>query len=126
MRLDRRLVAAGLAESRARAQALIRAGMVTVDGAVAIRAASSPPEGARIALRGDPCPWVSRAALKLLHALALLGIAPEGPPAGTPDVHRASAQRLTGIALDLGASTGGFTEVLLACGAARVYAVDVG
>lgn len=109
MRLDQRLVDLGLAPSRARAQALIRAGAVTVAGVVAMKPAQTPPEGAEIALIADPCPWVSRAALKLLHALDLWGLSPEGAEA-----------------LDLGASTGGFTEVLLARGAARVHALDVG
>jgi 23S rRNA (cytidine1920-2'-O)/16S rRNA (cytidine1409-2'-O)-methyltransferase len=108
MRLDRRLVAEGLAESRSRAQALIRAGAVSVDGAPVRHPAAEPSPGAVIAIAADPCPWVSRGALKLLHALDRLGLAPHG------------------LALDLGASTGGFTEVLLARGAARVIAVDVG
>ena len=108
LRLDQAMVARGLAESRARAQALIAAGAVTVDGAAAARASARVGPGAEIALVADPLPWVSRAALKLVHALDAFGLTPEGE------------------ALDLGASTGGFTEVLLARGAERVHAVDAG
>lgn len=107
-RLDQALVAQGLAPSRARAQALIAAGAVAVDGAAETRAALRPALGARIEVLSDPCPWVSRAALKLLHALDRFALTPGGE------------------ALDLGASTGGFAEVLLARGAAHVTAVDVG
>lgn len=107
-RLDQHLVATGLAESRARAQALIAAGAVTVDGVVARKAARQVGPGARVAVTADPCPWVSRAALKLTHALDEFGLTP------------------CGVALDVGASTGGFTEVLLARGAERVIALDVG
>lgn len=108
-RLDRHLVAAGLAPSRARAQALIAEGAVTVDGLAVRRPAHPVPPGARVALAGPVMPWVSRGALKLVHALDTFGLNPAG---------------LT--AWDLGASTGGFTEVLLARGAARVVAIDVG
>ena len=108
-RLDQRLVALGLAETRSRAQALIRAGAVTVDGATARKASQMVADAAAVALTADPLPWVSRAALKLLHALDTFGLSPEGA-----------------VALDVGASTGGFTEVLLARGAAHVYALDVG
>jgi 23S rRNA (cytidine1920-2'-O)/16S rRNA (cytidine1409-2'-O)-methyltransferase len=108
-RLDRRVVAMGLAPTRARAQALIAAGAVTVAGAVETRASRAVPPGAEVALAGDPMPWVGRGALKLLHALDAFGLDPTGA-----------------VALDLGASTGGFTEALLARGAARVIALDVG
>ncbi len=108
MRLDQRLVALGLADSRARAQALIAAGAVRVDGAAASKPAQKTTDRSRVEVTEDPCPWVSRAALKLVHALDLFGLEPEGE------------------ALDVGASTGGFTEVLLARGAARVHALDVG
>jgi 23S rRNA (cytidine1920-2'-O)/16S rRNA (cytidine1409-2'-O)-methyltransferase len=108
-RLDRRLVADGLAPSRARAQALIAAGAVTVDGAPETRAARVVPPDAAVALTAEPMPWVGRGALKLLRALDAFGLDPAGA-----------------TALDLGASTGGFTEVLLARGAARVIALDVG
>ncbi|MEO1000404.1 MAG: TlyA family RNA methyltransferase [Pseudomonadota bacterium] len=109
MRLDRALVAAGLAESRARAQALIAAGVVRVGGRPAEKASAEVADGAALEVTGNPNPWVSRAALKLVHALDHFGISTAGR-----------------VALDLGASTGGFTEVLLARGAAHVHAVDVG
>jgi 23S rRNA (cytidine1920-2'-O)/16S rRNA (cytidine1409-2'-O)-methyltransferase len=108
-RLDRALVEAGLAPSRARAQALIAAGVVRLDGEPAGRPAARVPEGARLEVTGDPLPWVSRGALKLRHALEVFGLDPRGA-----------------VALDLGASTGGFTQVLLEAGAAEVWAVDVG
>jgi 23S rRNA (cytidine1920-2'-O)/16S rRNA (cytidine1409-2'-O)-methyltransferase len=109
IRLDQALVAAGLAPSRARAQALIAAGVVRVDGVVAARPAARVPAAAALALDADPIPWVSRGALKLVHALDAFGLDPKGQ-----------------VALDLGASTGGFSQVLLARGAAEVWAVDVG
>ncbi|MEM9010309.1 MAG: TlyA family RNA methyltransferase [Pseudomonadota bacterium] len=109
MRLDRALVARGLAESRTRAQALIAAGAVRVAGHPATRPAQMVAEEVELTLAGDPMPWVSRGALKLLHALEQFDLSPEGMEA-----------------LDLGASTGGFVEVLLARGAARVHALDVG
>lgn len=102
-------MATGLAPSRARAQALIAAGVVTVDGAVAEKPGLRVPATAVLAVTGDPLPWVSRAALKLVHALDVFGVNPAGL-----------------VGLDLGASTGGFTEVLLARGATEVWAVDVG
>jgi len=109
MRLDRRLVALGLAPSRARAQAMIAEGMVTVDGAPAARPAQATADASAVALT-DPAPrWVGRGALKLLHALDVFGLSPQGSEA-----------------LDVGASTGGFTQVLLARGARRVHALDVG
>ncbi len=107
-RLDQHLVEAGLASSRARAKALIEAGAVTVDGTVARKPSQAVATGAEVAVTADPCPWVSRAAFKLLHALDEFGLNPRG------------------VALDVGASTGGFTEVLLARGVARVFALDVG
>ncbi|MDP3656240.1 MAG: TlyA family RNA methyltransferase [Brevundimonas sp.] len=107
-RLDQLLVARGLAESRARAKAAIEAGGVTVDGAPAKAASQTVTEGAVIAY-ADAHHWVGRGALKLDHALTLWPVAVGGR-----------------IVLDVGASTGGFTEVCLARGAARVFAVDVG
>ena len=104
-RLDRRLVDLGLAPSRARARALIEAGGVLVDGRPVTRPAARA--GGEIAVTAA-FPWVGRGALKLLHALDHFGLAPHGE------------------ALDIGASTGGFTQVLLARGAARVHAVEVG
>ncbi|MEM1344104.1 MAG: TlyA family RNA methyltransferase [Pseudomonadota bacterium] len=107
-RLDRRLVDLGLAPSRARAQALIEAGAVTVAGVAAAKPGMRVGQDTPIEVGEDPCPWVSRAGLKLDHGLAHFSLTPQG------------------TALDLGASTGGFSEVLLARGAARVHALDVG
>lgn len=106
-RLDQELVRRGLADSRARAQEMIAQGLITVDGAAA-RKASQTIMGQILAVAGTPSPWVSRAALKLTHALDHFNLTPRG------------------AAADIGASTGGFTQVLLARGAARVIAVDVG
>lgn len=108
MRLDQRLVELGLAPSRARARALIEAGAVTVDGAIARKPSQTVDAAATLAVTEDPNPWVSRGALKLIHALDHFGLTPSGR------------------ALDLGASTGGFTQVLLDRGASHVYAIDVG
>jgi 23S rRNA (cytidine1920-2'-O)/16S rRNA (cytidine1409-2'-O)-methyltransferase len=108
-RADLLLVATGLAESRARAQALILAGKVFSDGKRVEKAGDLMADGAALEVRGQDHPWVSRGGLKLAHALAHFGLSPEGR-----------------VCLDLGASTGGFTDVLLHHGAARVYAVDVG
>jgi 23S rRNA (cytidine1920-2'-O)/16S rRNA (cytidine1409-2'-O)-methyltransferase len=109
LRLDQALVARGLAPSRARARILVAAGAVTVDGLRAVKPSQRVAEDAALALTGDPLPYVSRGALKLRHALEVFGLSPAGA-----------------VALDLGASTGGFTEVLLEAGAAEVWAVDVG
>lgn len=109
MRLDQRLVADGLAESRARAQLLIRAGLVTVDGARCDKPSREIAIEAAIQVLGVACPWVSRAGLKLDHAFEAFGVSAEGR-----------------VVLDLGASTGGFAEVCLSRGARKVYAVDVG
>ena len=108
VRLDQLLVARGLADSRARAKAAIEAGGVTVDGAPAKSASQAVAADAVLAY-ADAHRWVGRGALKLDHALSLWPVAVEGR-----------------IVLDVGASTGGFTEVCLERGAARVYAVDVG
>ena len=107
MRLDQALVSAELAPSRARAAQLIAAGVVLVDGVVQGKASFKVGDQV-LSLSEDPIPWVSRAALKLVHALDEFGLVPFGN------------------CLDLGASTGGFTQVLLARGAARVFALDVG
>jgi 23S rRNA (cytidine1920-2'-O)/16S rRNA (cytidine1409-2'-O)-methyltransferase len=104
-RLDQRLVELGLAPSRARARALIEAGAVRVDGRTATRPATRA--GGEIEVT-ELFPWVGRGALKLIHALDRFGLVPQG------------------LALDIGASTGGFTQVLLARGASRVIALDVG
>ncbi len=112
IRIDRLLVERGLFESRAKAQAAIAAGRVTADGVTV--AAPSDAVAAGAALRAVPAhPWVSRGGVKLAAALDRFGGDPRFDPAGR-------------ICLDVGASTGGFTEVLLARGARRVYAVDVG
>lgn len=109
MRLDQAMLERGLCESRARAQAAIGDGIVTVNGEVCRKASRKVAPGDVIGLTGEVLPWVSRAALKLVHGLDHFGV----------DVAGAEA-------LDLGASTGGFSEVLLARGAAHVTAVDVG
>jgi 23S rRNA (cytidine1920-2'-O)/16S rRNA (cytidine1409-2'-O)-methyltransferase len=107
-RLDVLLVERGLMESRARARAAIEAGRVSVDGRVAEKRAGLVEE--TVVIAAEPAhPWVGRAALKLDHALGLWPIEVEGR-----------------AVLDIGASTGGFTEVCLARGAAKVFAVDVG
>lgn len=108
MRADKYLVEHGYFETRARAQAAIEAGGVRVDGAALTKASAKIPDGAVI--EAEPAhPYVSRAALKLLAGLDAFGVDPAG---------------LT--CLDVGASTGGFTQVLLERGAAFVAAVDVG
>lgn len=108
-RLDLVLVEMGLVPSRARAQATIRAGKVRVAGAVVLKPAYEVDPQADILLEGLDHPYVSRAALKLVHALDHSGVSPEGL-----------------YCLDIGASTGGFTQVLLQRGAAHVVALDVG
>ncbi len=108
-RLDQRLVALGLADTRSRAQALVKAGAVAVDGATAKKSSQKVGVAASITVDNGALPWVSRAALKLVHALDVFDLDPSGA-----------------TALDVGASTGGFTEVLLSRGAAKVYALDVG
>jgi 23S rRNA (cytidine1920-2'-O)/16S rRNA (cytidine1409-2'-O)-methyltransferase len=108
MRLDVLLVSRGLVESRARAKAAIQAGGVTVDGRPARAASETVAEDAVLTVE-ERHPWVGRGALKLVHALDLWGVDVAGR-----------------TVLDVGASTGGFTEVCLSRGAARVYAVDVG
>lgn len=108
VRLDQLLVARGLAESRARAKAAIEAGGVTIDGRPARAASQTVSDDAEITFV-EAHRFVGRAALKLDHALTLWPVAVEGR-----------------TVLDVGASTGGFTEVCLERGATRVYAVDVG
>jgi len=113
MRLDLLLVERGLAESRSRAQALIMAGRVHQGALGADRRLDKPghelPLDVDITVRGRDHPWVSRGGVKLAHGLEEFAISPAGL-----------------ICLDVGASTGGFTDVLLQGGAAKVYAVDVG
>ena len=108
-RIDLALVDRGLAESRAQAQALVLAGLVMIGTRRIDKPGDSVPNDADIQVKGKVHPWVSRGGIKLAHALDHFAIAPDGA-----------------ICLDLGASTGGFTDVLLSRGAARVYAVDVG
>ncbi|MFP3944799.1 MAG: TlyA family RNA methyltransferase [Alphaproteobacteria bacterium] len=108
-RADVLAVEQGLAASRARAAAEIRAGTIHVDGRPVAKPSELLPSEARLEKRGAANPYVSRAGLKLAHGLDYFGIDPAGA-----------------VALDLGASTGGFTQVLLERRAARVYAVDVG
>ncbi|MBB3173814.1 23S rRNA (cytidine1920-2'-O)/16S rRNA (cytidine1409-2'-O)-methyltransferase [Endobacter medicaginis] len=109
IRADQMLVTRGLVESRARAQALILAGLVFTGEKRVAKAGDLLAEDAPLTLRGQDHPWVSRGGLKLDHALSAFDLSPEGR-----------------IGLDIGASTGGFTDVLLARGAAKVHAVDVG
>ncbi|WP_339614383.1 TlyA family RNA methyltransferase [uncultured Parvibaculum sp.] len=108
-RLDQALVERGLAPSRARAQGAIKAGHVSVNGHKVVKPAAQATPSDRIELSGLEHPYVSRAALKLVRGLDCFGVAVEGRHA-----------------LDLGASTGGFTQVLLERGAAHVIATDVG
>ena len=108
-RLDALLVERGLAESRERARALVLAGHVEVDGRGAQKAGTMVPVTADVTVAGPEHPWVGRGGVKLAHALDQFGIRVEGR-----------------LALDIGASTGGFTDVLLRRGAARVIALDVG
>lgn len=108
-RLDLLLVDRGLAPSRERARALILAGNVLVDGTPVTKAGAAVADDAVVTLKQPDHPWVSRGGIKLAHALDTFGIDVRG---------------LT--ALDIGASTGGFTDVLLSRGAARVVALDVG
>jgi 23S rRNA (cytidine1920-2'-O)/16S rRNA (cytidine1409-2'-O)-methyltransferase len=108
-RADQLLVEQGLAESRAKAQALILAGLVSTAGRRIDKPGTMFAEDTELTLAGRDHPWVSRGGIKLAFALDHFGIDPAGM-----------------AALDIGASTGGFTDVLLAKGAARVHAVDVG
>jgi 23S rRNA (cytidine1920-2'-O)/16S rRNA (cytidine1409-2'-O)-methyltransferase len=108
-RLDQALVERGLAPSRARAQSLILAGVVRVDGALADKPGRAVSAEANIEVIAPDHPWVSRGGVKLAAALDAFGIDPAGK-----------------ACLDVGASTGGFTDVLLTRGAARVVALDVG
>ncbi|HPK17282.1 MAG TPA: SAM-dependent methyltransferase, partial [Syntrophales bacterium] len=103
------LVDRGLAASRERARALILAGAVLVNEEPADKAGALIAEGAAVRVRGEDHPYVSRGGVKLRGALDAFGIGVEGL-----------------AALDVGASTGGFTDCLLQAGARRVYAVDVG
>ncbi len=108
-RLDQLLVERGLAESRARAQALILAGLVYLGETRLAKAGQAIASDAPISVRGRDHPWVSRGGVKLAHALEYFALDPSGA-----------------VALDIGSSTGGFTDVLLHHGAVHVFAVDSG
>lgn len=108
-RLDVAVTALGLAESRERARADIMSGLVYVNGQKATKPGMPVAEDAKIELRGTACPYVSRGGFKLEKALRVFPVSAEGK-----------------VCIDCGASTGGFTDVLLKNGASRVYAVDVG
>lgn len=108
-RVDQLLVERGLVESRSRAQSVIMAGLVYSDTRRIDKPGQTLPEDAALLLKGQDHPWVSRGGLKLVKGLETFDIDPAG---------------LT--ALDVGASTGGFTDVLLTKGAEKVFAVDVG
>jgi 23S rRNA (cytidine1920-2'-O)/16S rRNA (cytidine1409-2'-O)-methyltransferase len=108
-RIDQLLVARGLAESRARAQALVMAGLVFVGETKVEKSGQQVAEDAGVEVRGRDHPWVSRGGIKLAHALDHFGLDPAGA-----------------VAMDIGSSTGGFTDVLLSRGANHVFAVDSG
>ncbi|HEY6816124.1 MAG TPA: TlyA family RNA methyltransferase [Croceibacterium sp.] len=108
-RIDHLLVERGLAESRARAQALVMAGLVFAGEARVDKPGQQVRDDLALEVRGRDHPWVGRGGVKLAHAIAHFGLDPKGA-----------------VAMDIGSSTGGFTEVLLANGAAHVFAVDVG
>ena len=108
-RVDQLLVDRGLAESRTRAQALILAGIVFSGETKVAKPGQQIAQDAALEVRGRDHPWVSRGGIKLAHALDWFGLDPSGA-----------------VAMDIGSSTGGFTDVLLSKGAAHVYAVDSG
>jgi 23S rRNA (cytidine1920-2'-O)/16S rRNA (cytidine1409-2'-O)-methyltransferase len=108
-RLDLVLVERGLTPSRERARALVMAGSVAVDGRIVDKPGAATPADSRIEIKGEHLPYVSRGGLKLAGALSAFALQVSG-----------------WICLDVGASTGGFTDCLLQHGAVRVYAVDVG
>ena len=109
IRIDQLLIERGLAESRTRAQALVMAGHVMLGDKKADKPGLQVAEDAEISVKGQDHPWVSRGGIKLAHALEQFGIDVTGV-----------------VAIDVGSSTGGFTDVLLSKGAAKVYAVDSG
>ena len=108
-RVDQLLVDSGLAESRTRAQALVLAGLVFIGEVKVAKPGQQVPADTVLDLRGRDHPWVSRGGIKLAHAIAHFGLDPAGA-----------------VAMDIGSSTGGFTDVLLSNGAAHVFAVDSG
>lgn len=109
MRVDQLLVERGLAESRTRAQALVLAGTVFSGEAKIAKPGQQMAADAPLEVRGRDHPWVSRGGIKLAHAIDHFGLDPAGV-----------------TAMDIGSSTGGFTDVLLSKGAAHVFAVDSG
>nr|WP_292967047.1 TlyA family RNA methyltransferase [Novosphingobium sp. UBA1939] len=109
VRVDQLLVERGLVESRARAQALILAGLVYAGEAKIAKAGQTVPADVALDVRGRDHPWVSRGGIKLAHAIAHFALDPRGV-----------------TAMDIGSSTGGFTDVLLQNGADHVFAVDSG
>jgi len=108
-RVDQMLVDRGLAESRTRAQALVMAGLVYIGDRKVEKPGFGVNESVVLDVRGRDHPWVSRGGIKLAHALDHFGWSVDGA-----------------VAIDVGSSTGGFTDVLLSRGAAKVYAVDSG
>jgi 23S rRNA (cytidine1920-2'-O)/16S rRNA (cytidine1409-2'-O)-methyltransferase len=109
IRLDQLIVDRNLADSKTRAQALVMAGLVFIDDVKAQKPGQQVAEDAPLQVKGSDHPWVSRGGIKLAHALEEFAI-------NVTDA----------VAMDVGSSTGGFTDVLLTNGAARVYAVDSG
>ena len=109
VRLDILLVERGLAESREKAQRMIRAGLVHTSGELLDKPGRTFDAEIPLTVKGSECPYVSRGGLKLAGALGTFGVDPAGV-----------------VALDIGASTGGFTDCLLQRGAVHVYAIDVG
>ena len=107
--MDKLLVDKGFAPTRERAQSLVLAAKVLVNGQILTKAGQKVPEDSEIRITGDAIPYVSRGGLKLEHAIRTFSIEVAGR-----------------TAMDVGASTGGFTDCLLSFGARRVYAVDVG
>lgn len=108
-RLDIVLVNRGFFQSRERAKSAVMAGIVSVDGRMVDKAGTGIREDAEISVREDTCPYVSRGGLKLAKAITSFGLDLEGK-----------------VAVDIGASTGGFTDCMLKNGAGKVYAIDVG
>ena len=109
VRLDKALVERGLASTRSRAQFMIKSGGILINGTLVEKTSYLINSGDEVRVVREVNPWVSRAALKLEYAIETFKLAP-----------------LSGVAVDIGASTGGFTEVLLHYGCRKVYAVDVG
>lgn len=109
IRIDQLLVERGEAESRARAQALVMAGLVFVKDARVTKPGQQVPHDAELVVKGRDHPWVGRGGVKLDGAIRQFGLDPAGA-----------------VAMDIGSSTGGFTQVLLHHGAVHVFAVDVG